>query len=131
MKIKKSLISTMMASAIVLGGTGAVFADGSSDVSNITLDKFDSLIKSGITEPADLEKYGVEYYTYEEYANRIEELKEYAKDTTQVKDLSSQDLENTIKSMEKDLEKIKNEGLKIMKPIRIDNGNGLIGFYGR
>ncbi|MCC0669825.1 hypothetical protein CDIFMA2_06730 [Clostridioides difficile] len=131
MKIKKSLISTMMASAIVLGGTGAVFADESSDVSNITLEKFDSLIKSGITEPADLEKYGVEYYTYEEYAKRIEELKAYAKDTTQVKDLSSQDLENTIKSMEKDLEKIKNEGLKIMKPIRIDNGNGLIGFYGR
>ncbi|MCC0646050.1 MULTISPECIES: hypothetical protein [unclassified Clostridioides] len=131
MKIKKSLISTMMASAIVLGGTGAVFADESSDVSNITLEKFDSLIKSGITEPADLEKYGVEYYTYEEYAKRIEELKAYAKDTTQVKDLSSQDLENTIKSMEKDLEKIKNEGLKIMKPMRIDNGNGLIGFYGR
>ncbi|UWD48627.1 hypothetical protein NYR90_19060 [Clostridioides difficile] len=131
MKIKKSLISTMMASAIVLGGTGAVFADGSIDVSNTTLEKFDSLIKSGITEPADLEKYGVEYYTYEEYAKHIEELKAYAKDTTQVKDLSSQDLENTIKSMEKDLEKIKTEGLKIMKPIRIDMGNGLIGFYGR
>ncbi|MGO0862290.1 hypothetical protein ACTPEN_21945, partial [Clostridioides difficile] len=60
-----------------------------------------------------------------------EELKAYARDTTQVKDLSSQDLENTIKSMEKDLEKIKTEGLKIMKPIRIDMGNGLIGFYGR
>ncbi|MGX9754787.1 hypothetical protein ACWYRQ_00840 [Clostridioides difficile] len=131
MKIKKSLISTMMASAIVLGGTGAVFADGSIDVSNTTLKKFDSLIKSGITEPADLEKYGVEYYTYEEYAKHIEELKAYARDTTQVKDLSSQDLENTIKSMEKDLEKIKTEGLKIMKPIRIDMGNGLIGFYGR
>ncbi|HBF4863897.1 TPA: hypothetical protein KOP28_004203, partial [Clostridioides difficile] len=58
MKIKKSLISTMMASAIVLGGTGAVFANGSSDVSNITLPKFDSLIKQGITEPAELEKYG-------------------------------------------------------------------------
>ncbi|NMS89167.1 hypothetical protein HGQ85_04435 [Clostridioides difficile] len=131
MKIKKSLIGTMMAAAIVLGGTGSVFANGNSDVSNITLEKFDSLIKAGITDPADLEKYGVEYYTYEEYAKNIEELKAYAKDPNEVKDMSAKDLEKTIKIMEQNLEKIKNEGLKIMKPIRIDNGNGLISFCGR
>ncbi|CZR95779.1 hypothetical protein [Clostridioides sp. GD02404] len=131
MKIKKSLIGTMMAAAIVLGGTGSIFANENSDVSNITLDKFDSLIKAGITDPADLEKYGVEYYTYEEYAKNIEELKAYAKDPNEVKDVSQEDLEKTIKIMEQDLEKIKTEGLKIMKPIRIDNGNGLISFCGR
>ncbi|MFL8712518.1 hypothetical protein Q3304_17215 [Clostridioides sp. GD02377] len=131
MKIKKSLIGTMMAAAIVLGGTGSIFANENSDVSNITLDKFDSLIKAGITDPADLEKYGVEYYTYEEYAKNIEELKAYAKDPNEVKDVSQEDLEKTIKIMEQDLEKIKTEGLKIMKPIRINNGNGLISFCGR
>ncbi|MDB3084117.1 hypothetical protein C4097_06030 [Clostridioides difficile] len=131
MKIKKSLIGTMMVAAIVLGGTGSIFANENSDVSNITLDKFDSLIKAGITDPADLEKYGVEYYTYEEYAKNIEELKAYAKDPNEVKDVSQEDLEKTIKIMEQDLEKIKTEGLKIMKPIRIDNGNGLISFCGR
>ncbi|MFL8799651.1 MULTISPECIES: hypothetical protein [unclassified Clostridioides] len=131
MKIKKSLIGTMIAAAIVLGGTGSIFANENSDVSNITLDKFDSLIKAGITDPADLEKYGVEYYTYEEYAKNIEELKAYAKDPNEVKDVSQEDLEKTIKIMEQDLEKIKTEGLKIMKPIRIDNGNGLISFCGR
>ena len=38
MKIKKSLISAMMVSAMVLGGTGAVFANGN-DSSNIALPK--------------------------------------------------------------------------------------------
>ncbi|MCC0663946.1 hypothetical protein [Clostridioides sp. ZZV15-6597] len=124
MKIKKSLISAIMVSAMVLGGTGAVFASGNDDVSNIELSKFKSLVESGVTEPADLEKYGVEYYTYEEYAKHIEELKAYAKDHSAVKDVSSKDLEDTIKTMEKDLEKIKTEGLKIMKPIVIDNEDG-------
>lgn len=124
MKIKKSLIGTMMAAAIVLGGTGSIFANENSDVSNITLDKFDSLIKAGITDPADLEKYGVEYYTYDEYAKHIEEMKAYAKDPNEVKDVSQEDLEKTIKIMEQDLEKIKTEGLKIMKPIIIENEDG-------
>lgn len=53
MKIKKSLISAMMVSAMVLGGTGAVFANGN-DSSNIALPKFESLIKSGITDPTEL-----------------------------------------------------------------------------
>lgn len=124
MKIKKSLISAMMVSAMVLGGTGAVFASGNDDVSNIELSKFKSLVESGVTEPAELEKYGVEYYTYEEYAKHIEELKAYAKDPSAVKDVSAEDLEDTIKIMEQELEKIKTEGLKIMKPIVIDNGDG-------
>ncbi|MCC0635730.1 MULTISPECIES: hypothetical protein [unclassified Clostridioides] len=124
MKIKKSLISAMMVSAMVLGGTGAVFASGNDDVSNIELSKFKSLVESGVTDAADLEKHGVEYYTYEEYAKQIEELKAYAKDSSAVKDVSSKDLEDTIKIMEKDLEKIKTEGLKIMKPIVIDNEDG-------
>ncbi len=124
MKIKKSLIGTMMAAAIVLGGTGSIFANENSDVSNITLDKFDSLIKAGITDPADLEKYGVEYYTYDEYAKHIEEMKAYAKDPNEVKDVSQEDLEKTIKIMEQELEKIKTEGLKIMKPIIIENEDG-------
>lgn len=123
MKIKKSLISTMMVSAMILGGTGAVFANGN-DSSNITLPKFESLIKSGITDPVELEKYGVEYYTYEEYAKHIEELKAYAKDPNATKDVSQKDLEETIKKMEQDLEKIKTEGLKIMKPIIIENEDG-------
>ncbi|NMS89168.1 hypothetical protein HGQ85_04440 [Clostridioides difficile] len=124
MKIKKSLIGTMMAAAVVLGGTGSVFANGNSDVSNITLEKFDSLIKSGITDPAALEKYGVEYYTYDEYAKHIEEMKAYAKDPNATKDVSQEDLEKTIKIMEQELEKIKTEGLKIMKPIIIENEDG-------
>ncbi|MDB0438980.1 hypothetical protein ACTPDI_02240 [Clostridioides difficile] len=124
MKIKKSLISAMMVSAMVLGGTGAVFASGNDDVSNIELSKFKSLVESGVTEATDLEKHGVEYYTYEEYAKHIEELKAYAKDPSEVKDVSAEDLENTIKIMEQDLEKIKTEGLKIMKPIIIDNEDG-------
>ena len=123
MKIKKSIISTMMVSAMILGGTGAVFANGN-DSSKITLPKFESLMKSGITDPADLEKYGVEYYTYEEYAKNIEELKAYAKDPNEVKDVSQEDLEKTIKIMEQELEKIKTEGLKIMKPIIIENEDG-------
>ena len=110
MKIKKSLISAMMVSAMVLGGTGAVFANGN-DSSNIALPKFESLIKSGITDPTELEKYGVEHYTYEEYAKHIQELKEYAKDPNAVKDVSQKDLEET-------------EGLKIMKPITIENEDG-------
>ena len=131
MKIKKSLMGTMMAAAIVLGGTGSIFANENSNVSNITLDKFDSLIKSRISEPAELEKYGVEYYTYEEYAKNIEDLKAYAKDPNEVKDVSAKDLEKRIKKMEQDLEKIKTEGLKIMKPIRVETGNGLVIFCGR
>lgn len=125
MKIKKSIISTMMVSAMILGGTGAVFANGN-DSSNIALPKFKSLIKSGITDPAELEKHGVEleYYTYEEYAKHIEELKAYAKDPNSVKDVSQKDLEETIKIMEQELEKIKTEGLKIMKPIIIENEDG-------
>ena len=123
MKIKKSLISAMMVSAMVLGGTGAVFANGN-DSSNIALPKFESLIKSGITDPTELEKYGVEHYTYEEYAKHIQELKEYAKAPNAVKDVSQKDLEETIKKMEQELEKIKTEGLKIMKPITIENEDG-------
>ena len=113
MKIKKSLISAMMVSAMVLGGTGAVFASGN-DSSNIALPKLESLIKSGITYPTELEKYGVEHCTYEEYAKHIQELKDYAKDPNAVKDVSQKDLEETVKKMEQELEKIKTEGLKIM-----------------
>ncbi|MCC0783917.1 hypothetical protein IR152_12655 [Clostridioides sp. ES-S-0108-01] len=123
MKIKKSLISTMMVSAMILGGTKAVFANGN-DSSNITLPKLQSLIKSGVTDPAELEKYGVEHYTYEEYAKHIQELKDYAKNPNAVKDVSKKDIEKTIKRMEQELEKIKTEGLKIMKPIVIENEDG-------
>ncbi|KAK2250839.1 hypothetical protein XC31_08575, partial [Clostridioides difficile] len=70
------------------------------------------------------EKYGVEHYTYEEYAKHIQELKDYAKDPNAVKDVSQKDLEETIKKMEQELEKIKTEGLKIMKPITIENEDG-------
>ncbi|MGO0904272.1 hypothetical protein ACTPC6_00745 [Clostridioides difficile] len=124
MKIKKSLISTMMVSAMILGGTGAVFANGNNDVSNIELSECKASTESGVIKPADLAKYGVEYYTYEEYAKHIEELKAYAKDPNAVKDVSQKDLEETIKKMEQELEKIKTEGLKVMKPIIINNEDG-------
>ncbi|EQH30805.1 putative exported protein [Clostridioides difficile DA00215] len=48
-----------------------------------------------------MEKYGVEHYTYEEYAKHIQELKDYAKDPNAVKDVSQKDLEKQLRKWNK------------------------------
>lgn len=70
MKIKKFFISVMMVFVMVLGGIGVVFVNGN-DLFNIVLFKFEFLIKLGIIDFIELEKYGVEYYIYEEYVKYI------------------------------------------------------------